>query len=223
MIEDFVDDSAPIINTDYRFGGMLKIQRGFSKQRWLGLRLFFGHESTHLGDEFSLAGEQAFPDSFERIDVSWEFVDFGILFEAIADPIWSVQAGFTHIIGTSYYNVDASSATKSAAGTVTPSTNQMDPYIGFDLEREFRNKVGAYMSVEGRWRSVYDYHKPNPESAEKRQLSVNLVIGVRKSGSGDAIGRASPFVRVYYGVNPHGQFRNQNDYTEFGIGLRLVH
>ena len=29
-------------------------------------------------------------------------------------------------------------------------------------------------------------------------------------------------LRVYHCVNPHGQFRNQKNFTELGIGVRLV-
>ena len=63
----------------------------------------------------------------------------------------------------------------------------------------------------------------NPQSSEERQASVNLIVGIKKNGTGKGgVGRASPFVRFYRGVNPHGQFRNQKDFTELGIGVRLV-
>ena len=29
------------------------------------------------------------------------------------------------------------------------------------------------------------------------------------------------YLRVYHGVNPHGQLRNQRDYTTFGIGVNF--
>jgi hypothetical protein len=79
----------------------------------------------------------------------------------------------------------------------------------------------VYVSAELRWRTIYDYHKTRPDAAEDRQASINVIAGVKLTGN-DLFGYASPFVRYYRGVNPHGQFRNQKDYTEIGIGLRLV-
>ncbi len=224
MIEDFVDVSNPIVNTDYRFGGALKLQYGLTPERFLGLRVMAGHESTHLGDEFSVAGLREFPDTFERINVSWEFLDLGVLYEDLYGPVWSARVGVTTTLPfrDSYYSVDALSATQSALGPVTESSRWVDPYFGLEAEwEEALGSWGPYVSGEARWRSIYDYHKSEPEADEDRQLSFNLVVGVRKAGGG-ALGRASPFVRLYHGVNPHGQFRNQDDYTQFGIGLRLV-
>jgi hypothetical protein len=228
MIEDFVDDSAPIINTDYRFGAMLKYRRGLEDQRWLAARLLIGHESTHLGDEFSIVGRRQFPRSFERINVSWEYADLGVLFESHRGTLpWTARAGVTCNLGDSYYQVGAGTITESPLGPVTLSTNRIDPYAGLEVLREemfqLRGNVGydVYASAEVRYRSVYDYHKANPSASEERQLSTNMIVGIKENG-GAGPGRVSPFVRYYRGVNPHGQFRNQKDYTEYGIGLRLV-
>jgi len=220
MIEDFADESAPIVNTDYRFGGMVKMQYGLSADEWFAMRIFVGHESTHLGDEFSIAGQREFPRSFERINVSWEFLDIGLLYER---ETWSVRGGATATLPFrySYYQTGPGTATQSPFGPVTESTNWIDPYVGFDAERE-ESKWTIYLSGELRWRSVYDYHKVRPDAAEERQSSVNLIAGLKKSGDDKGFGRASPFARFYYGVNPHGQFRNQKDFKELGVGLRLA-
>lgn len=228
MIEDFVDNSAPIVNTDYRFGVMAKVERGLRVGEWLGVRLHVGHESTHLGDEFSTVGRRTFPRSFERINVSWEYLDLGILYERQA---WSLRGGITSTLpfGDSYYQVGPGTVTESPLGVVTESQNSVDPYVG--AEREFQREVFAdrsgvgyvaYASAELRWRSVYDYHKESATSREQRQVSVNLILGLRKGGDAKGFGRTSPFFRFYRGVNPHGQFRNQRNYTEIGLGVRLV-
>jgi hypothetical protein len=220
MIEDLVDDSAPIINTDYRFGGIIKLQYGLSADEWLAMRIFVGHESTHLGDEFSIIGQRVFPRSFERINVSWEFLDVGMLYER---ETWSVRGGVTATLPfrDTYYQTGPGTVTRSPIGSVTESTNWIDPYAGFEAEWE-KPKWTSYLSGELRWRSVYDYHKVRPDAAEERQSSVNLIAGLKKTGNDNGFGRASPFARFYYGVNPHGQFRNQKDFKEFGIGLRLA-
>jgi len=65
MIEDFVDDSEPIVNTDYRFGLMAKVRRTLDDEKAWAVRVFVGHESTHLGDEFAIVGQRAFRREFE--------------------------------------------------------------------------------------------------------------------------------------------------------------
>ena len=229
MIEDFVDSSSPIINTDYRFGAMLKLQYGLGTDRWLGVRTFVGHESTHLGDEFSVVGQREFPTTFERINVSWEFVDVTALYEAGAGSMfYSLRAGFTYSLKDSYYGTDAESITESPIGPVTASSNRVDPHAGVEAEWEELIAGGSgpgwgpYVSLEARWRSIYDYHKSDPEADEERQLSLNFILGLRKAGAGGGLARVSPFVRLYHGVNPHGQFRNQSDFTVIGVGLRLT-
>jgi Protein of unknown function (DUF1207) len=226
MIEDFRDESAPIVNTDYRFGAMFKFRRGLPNQRWIAARIHVGHESTHLGDEFSI---NAAPATFERINVSWEYLDVGALYEwQVGQRGWTARGGVTTTLpfGKSYYQTGPGSVTSSSIGPVTESKNWFDPYAGLEFKREgllFNETFDFYASGELRWRSVYDYHKSDPDQSEERQASVNLIAGIKKTGAGRGIGgRASPFVRLYRGVNPHGQFRNQKDFTEIGIGVRLV-
>jgi len=226
MIEDFVDESAPIVNNDYRFGVMVKAQYRPSRDASVSMRLHAGHESTHLGDEFSINGQRRFPTTFERINVSWEYLDLGLLYRRHFGPLWSIRGGVTATLPfhDTYYIVGPGSVTQSARGPVTESKNWFDPYAGYEQlwHREHNDlRYDVYVSAELRWRSVYDYHKRSANDSEERQPSINLIAGAKKRGTG-MLGRVSPFVRFYRGVNPHGQFRNQKDYTELGIGLRLV-
>ncbi|HKO57113.1 MAG TPA: DUF1207 domain-containing protein [Thermoanaerobaculia bacterium] len=228
-IQDLNDKSAPIVNTDYRYGLMFKIRHGLSTTSWLAGRAFLGHESTHLGDEYSIRGQRRFPQSFERINVSWQYLDLGGMYESRAGAFRSVRGGVTASVlpfRGSYYGTDADAVTISALGPVTRSKNWCDPYIGLEMQWEsvFGGGVGwdVYLSTEARWRTVYDYHKPRADASEDRRISVNVVTGIKKTGAGTALGRVSPFLRYYRGVNPHGQFRNQRDYTEYGVGLRFV-
>jgi len=229
MIEDFADASNPIVNTDYRFGAMLKVQFGVSGSSWVSGRVSAGHESTHLGDEFSLAGQDAFTDTFERVNVSWEFLDVALLYERVIEASFvSGRLGLTTTVpfGDSYYSVDSMSATQSAVGPVILSHNSVDPYAGFQVEWEEvlgdSPGWGIYASTEFRYRSVYDYHRASEDVAEDRQLSVNLIAGLKKPTGGGPIATASPYLRFYHGVNPHGQFRNQRGFTLVGLGLRLT-
>jgi hypothetical protein len=220
MIEDLSDRSGPIVNNDYRFGGMLKVQYGLATGQWLSARLHFGHESTHLGDEFSIIGQRQFPTRFERINVSWEYLDLGLLYERLdGERFSSVRCGVTANVKDSYYATDAGSITESPRGPVTPSTNRLDPYVGSDVRwEELIGRWDIYVSGELRWRTIYNYHKRRPDAPEDRQASVNLIVGTKVNGEN----KASPFLRFYHGVNPHGQLRNQKSYSEMGLGIRLV-
>jgi hypothetical protein len=220
VIQDLRDHSVPIVNNDYRYGVMIKAQYGLAPARWLSARIHVGHESTHLGDEFSIVGERAFRTTFERINVSWEYLDAGLLYERVdGETFRSIRAGVTANLRGSYYSTDLNSITFSARGPVIPSRNREDPYVGAEVMRP--RVIGSwdgYASAELRWRSVYDYHRVSRNTHEARQASINVIAGTKINGSN----KASPFIRYYHGVNPHGQFRNQRDYTEVGIGVRLV-
>lgn len=231
MTEDFVDTSNPIINTDYRFGVTAKAQRGIADDVWMSLRVAAGHESTHLGDEFSLAASREFVDTFERINVSWEFLDLSVLGEwhrenPMGASVVSVRIGLTSTLPLedTYYSTDDDSATESALGPVVESRNWIDPYLGVEAEWEgVLGDWGPYASLELRHRSVYDYHRSSEDVSERRQPSANLIVGLKQSTGRRGLAIASPFVRIYHGVNPHGQFRNQRDFTVYGLGLRMAY
>jgi hypothetical protein len=85
MIEDFKDESAPIVDTDYRFGSMVKFEYGLSDSSWLSVRYVpWAHESTHLGDEYTIAASRQ--PGFERINVSYEYQEYGISYERSFGP-----------------------------------------------------------------------------------------------------------------------------------------
>ena len=72
MIEDHKDESAPIVDTDYRYGFMTKFQYGLTEESWLGIRLTpWAHESTHLGDEYTIIAQR--DPAFERVNPSFEY------------------------------------------------------------------------------------------------------------------------------------------------------
>ena len=83
MIEDFKDDSNPIVDTDYRFGAMLKFQYGLREKLRLGVRYVpWAHESTHLGDEYVIIAQRpTLEPPFERVNVSYEYQEYGVSFE----------------------------------------------------------------------------------------------------------------------------------------------
>lgn len=122
------------------------------------------------------------PTTFERINVSWEYLDAGILYESgSGSAFWSCRAGITATLPfrDSYYSTGPGSVTESPLGPVTRSRNWLDPYAGVQAEWEDLFAIGSsvgwepYVSAEMRWRSVYEYHRQNPRAAENRPASLN--------------------------------------------------
>ena len=82
--------------TDYRAGGMLKATRTLRSGMDLHGRFGLGHESTHLGDEFTIIAERVHKDTFERINVSWEYWELA----GGLDLNWgSIRGGYVRGLG----------------------------------------------------------------------------------------------------------------------------
>jgi hypothetical protein len=231
LVEDLVkDDSAPPFDTDYRFAPLgLKAQYAFQQglnegAYRLGARVFGGHESTHLGDEFTLHARALYPD-FRRINVSYQWLDLTLGLERDASatgwPLnWKLQAGTTIVVFSgkdeSYYSTEL---IEPVNGTVVPSHNRTEPYLSFEVEHASRTAGHwqPFASIDVRYRNVYDYAKTDASQSERRQPSGNLLVGFQDEGGNPL--RPALYLRGYYGVNPAGQFRSQSDYWLFGFGL----
>ena len=220
MVEDFKDDSAPIINTDYRFAVSLKYLRGLGNGWGMGFKVEpVGHESTHLGDEFTLAASKNDPDFF-RINVSYEYWDVAWYAQKETDRgTWRFQAGVIGLWGDNgFYTFDFS---ETGGREVTPSNRSLEPY--FDVERLSRTGwLGGwnwFLSLDVRSRIVFDYFRADPDIKEDRQLTSNLMIGLRDIGRD--VGIIDFFVRLYHGVNRNGQFRSERGYFLLGIGFHV--
>jgi hypothetical protein len=99
------------------------------------------------------------------------------------------------------------------------SKNNYEPSFGIEVtptEGGWR----PFASIDVRLRTVYDYHKASDDDPEERRASVGLALGLR-NGKARVNERGLPdlFFRGYYGVNPNGQFRNQRNYWQLGIGI----
>ena len=227
MLEDLQDPSAPILNNDYRFGLQIKAQRGLSDSvSWLAFKAHAGHESTHIGDEYALAARRLYA-AFERINVSYEWLDLGVSYERMtaAAGLWTIRGGAitTLPFGDSYY---AGDTLETAGRVVTESSNWIEPYAGAQYRHErlaWLGDWGMYASLDARLKSVYAYHKTDPDAGERMRPALNLLVGLvpKTGGRLGSLGTTSPYARAYYGVNPHGQFRNQSDFWLVGLGLRL--
>lgn len=226
MIEDLNgDDSSPILDTDYRFGLMLKGRFTLADQFWLKLRASVGHESTHVGDEFSLAAQRAEPRTFTRINVSHEDWDFtaGLDFILSEKHEIHVLLGLVGLVRPShgYYSTDL----LETNGAVVPvSHNNLEPYLSAEyfFLKSMLGTWAPWVSLDLRYRSVYDYTRADASIPEERNISTNFLVGLRnqerKRGEKGAV---DVYLRVYYGVNPAGQFRSQDGYLLYGFGIHV--
>jgi hypothetical protein len=223
MVEDFKDPSAPIINTDYRFGASLKYMRGLDNRWSLGFKFEpFGHESTHLGDEYSLAGRTQHEDFF-RVNVSYEFWD--VAFHAAKErdaSAWRLQGGVVGLWGDDgFYSYDLS---ETGERELTPSKSTLEPYLSLERlpRRGWLGSWSWFLSLDLRHRIVYRYFRESADEREDRQLSLNLMLGLMHAErTFGQRGITDFFLRFYHGVNPHGQFRSEKDYFLIGVGLHV--
>jgi hypothetical protein len=218
VIEDFKDVSNPIVDTDYRFGFMAKVQRRFEKMA-LGVRFVpWNHESTHLGDEYTLLANS--DPAFERINVSYENWEYGLSLEGeelFSDgDVWKIRQGGRKPWGKDGYYSDH--LLDSEEKTLTPSVANFEPSIGLEYRfSEWRGRQ-TYLSADARHQTVYTYHQTT-DNPERQQWSLNWQIGrtVPEGTSGTPLKQY--FVQFYRGVNPYGQLRSQKDYWSAGVGF----
>lgn len=226
MIEDFKDDSNPILNTDYRFSGMVKFSKALTSASWLAARLQFGHESTHVGDEFSVRATKERPD-FERINVSYEYWEYGVSME------WFTNKNQKHLVTLRHSGIGLFDNAKGYYSnhllgedvpTLTASMANFEPSFGFEwkFEQPILGPFGPFVSLEARYRLVYQYHR-DPSTPDSKQFSINTLVGVRRVERGFLEkGLPDLYFRFYRGVNPAGQFRSQKNYMLLGVGVLIA-
>lgn len=128
MIEDQKDESAPIVDTDYRFGFMMKFQYGLTETSWLGVRLTpWAHESTHVGDEYTIIASRV--PGFERINPSFEYLEYGLSYERMfGEAMLTLRHGGIHLHGEDGY------CSKTLLGSkeprLTPSEKNFESSFG---------------------------------------------------------------------------------------------
>jgi Protein of unknown function (DUF1207) len=211
MIEDFKDDSNPIVDTDYRFGFMAKAQYGLKEGMWLGFRFVpWAHESTHLGDEYTIIASR--DPTFERVNVSFEYYEYGVSLET---SNWTIRHGGINVWGEDGYYSDH--LLGSDERTLTPSKKNFEPSFGVEYRAPEWRARSLYLSVDIRNKLRYAYHR-QPGEDEHRQWSTTIQIGRAVPEGTRGFPLRDYFVQFYWGVNPYGQLRTQDDYWSAGFG-----
>ena len=221
MIEDFKDTSNPIVDTDYRFGFMGKLQYGLGSAWWLGVRFVpWAHESTHLGDEYTLLAQR--DPAFERVNVSYEYYEYGFSLEhsfGTNGRLFVRHGGLTPWGDDGYYSDHLLGETD---GTITPSRKNYEPSFGAEIRLPSAiNTNGTtrrqwFASLDARHKLAYAYHQRSAAD-ERRHLSWSFAVGQTDTETGTRVLQAY-FVYAYHGVNPYGQLRTQPDHTAVGLG-----
>jgi hypothetical protein len=218
VIEDFKDESAPIVDTDYRFGFMTKFQCGCFGETKLGIRFVpWAHESTHLGDEYTIVAVQ--DPAFERINVSYEYWEYGVSFEGSGafneGDNWTLRNGGRQPWGEDGYY--SNHLLGSDVPSLTPSRKNFEPFFGGEYRfPEWRGRQ-TYVSAEARHSLIYNYHQTS-DNPERRQWSWNLHLGRALPAGTSGTPLKQYFVQIYHGVNPYGQLRSQKSYWSAGFG-----
>jgi hypothetical protein len=241
VLEDMFDPvTAPVINTDYRFGSArIRAIRNFSGNDFIKnisfswLPIF--HECTHLGDEIIIYRmNDTFP--ITRINVSYEYTEFQITIndpDADRETRHSFRLGGLYRIssrGLGWFSVRKGVETLSDLNI--PASNYRAEYYaeyqyqrtrGFLASKRFVNLIS--FEVRNRLRYGYPLYKKvdnvweTTEIKEKMQLNFNLYLGYKfypRSNNTHSIGL---FLHGYRGLNPYGQLRNYPGYPFFGLSL----
>lgn len=231
--------TAPILNTDYRFAvPEFNYNYSFknSKLGNIGVKFIpFFHESTHIGDEILI---DKIRDSIPmaRINVSYETFELGCVLNdpfdrKIRNNALRVGAKFLWNPKKGYYSSD--SLERSPNLEIDPSQRWIEPYVQYQYQDpttwiSFGGKAMFVASVDFylRVRFGYPYAYLNDygdvevrQDGEAYELCTNVLAGwkfVRKSGKVSDVG---VFLHGYYGINPHGQFRNIPNYPFVGIKI----
>jgi hypothetical protein len=235
----FEKATAPILNTDYRFGVIeLNYLRQFNREK--GIRniaikfIPFFHESTHIGDEVLLYRVlDDFP--IRRINVSYELAELAV---TLNDPNGSIRNNHAWKLGVrgllnpskGWYSI------RSVEGDTTqvvPSRKWLESYLQYQHQRSkgflASKKAVSVISVEVRNRVRFGYPsylgKDNEDQWSPLALDEDLAVcfngyvGWKFSFEEDKLPRLGAYLRWYTGINPHGQFRNIPFYDFLGFAI----
>jgi len=224
----FEEKTAPVINTDYWFGTQMKfISYPFKNNKYFKnisvnfIPIF--HESTHLGDEFSLHGYSKISD-FKRVNISYEAWKISVTLndpDTLKGNVLSLKAGLQNLwtIKDGYYFTDS---LEVKGANIPKSSKIAEFFFVLNYQRTkglLANKKWANIfSVEAKNSIRFSYDENIPDT---RAWNFNIYFGWIYKKSNKPFQNIGFFIRHYQGTNPHGQFRNNGGFkfTAFSISL----
>lgn len=223
LVDMFESQTAPVIDNDYRFGFKVTVgytpnnsENRFIKNYHLTLVPIF-HESTHLGDEFSLHGYSQIPD-FARINLSYEAWQLFLGINRRSKPQQqnlSAELGYQRLMPykQGYYDIDPFEVKYRP---ILKSIKRDLWILRMQYIYPFR-KINSQMvaSMESRRETKFGYSADYPE---RRTWSVNFYTGYRVPIK-NSKRQLGIYYRHYRGIVPYGQLRNEGDFILNGVSI----
>ncbi|MEG1615846.1 MAG: DUF1207 domain-containing protein [Bacteroidales bacterium] len=235
---DLKSQSAPVLNTDYRFAvGQVKALRTFPNNGFLKNISFrfapYNHESTHIGDELTIRRKnEGFP--LTRVNVSYEYSELAV---CINDPNatrknnHALKAGLMVRIpnGKSWFKIYPNEGDTTLNYAMK---NLSEFYFEYEFQRTTgwltSKNVSNVLSLEVRNRARYHYPEVKwddetqgwytTRSKHTRSWNYNLYFGWKIRPKFTWYTNSVGFyLNAYYGIVPYGQFRNTPGYSYLGF------
>jgi hypothetical protein len=234
--------TAPVINTDYRFGSprLAYIERFANAKdslfkNWSLTWLPMFHECTHLGDEITIYRKDA-NVPITRINVSYEFSELQL---TLNDPDGARDTRHTARIGVAgrisdrglgWYSVrEDSELTQPVA--IAHSAERFEYYADYQFQRAdgplASPRALNVFAIEARNRVRYGYPLYRwidgawqaQEVREQLVWSFNAYAGWRFFPKADGERGVGVYAHAYYGINPFGQLRNYTAYPFYALAV----
>jgi len=227
LVDMIERETAPLVNCDFWLGVELKgiwypnINSKFGLKNLAFKFIPIAHESTHIGDEVAIHGYQTIED-FKRINVSYESWELGLTLndpDTLKSNILSFRTGIMGVwwLYHGYYSVDS---LEVKGQDVRKSGSKPEYYFILNWKRTqgwaCSQKWQNVLSIELRNRPKFEY---TVGVDEVRKWNLNSYIGWQYKKSDCYMGTMGLFFRFYYGINPHGQFRNLDNFRFIGLSL----
>jgi len=219
MLLDFDTPSSDVINTDFRIGGGLA-GRPLSQLKQLSLRYKFFHESTHIGDEYTLT---AVADSaFRRYNVSYEAHELFVAFdhrarrpESLLDFVYlRLYAGGRRLNTGAFEDFKDKSALRSLK-----IKNKNESQLGGEfflrgwlqpeLEPDKINELVKRIIRPQYFMAAAEFYRRDQYAvaAPAKKWSYNVAAGLVYGNYFESKRTTKLLLNYYRGVNPHGQLR----------------
>jgi hypothetical protein len=247
VLEDMFDPvTAPVINTDYRFGGpRFAVMRhlsdtGFVRNFSVSWLPRF-HECTHLGDEITLYRKDA-DLPITRINVSYGFTDLQLTLNdpaGLTDTVHSFRGGLS--VRLSDRELGWFGVRESVEIDDETHLEHSDERLEYYLQYQFQRADGPLaspralnvVSLEARRRLRYGYPIYKYDDAtdtwettpvrESMTMTFNVYAGWKfrpaSAERPDDLRALGLYFHFYRGINPYGQLRNYPGYPFFGVSL----
>lgn len=248
---DPISDNAPIVDTDYEFGGEIAVRAALTYKDEIRSSIYAGHISTHIGDEYTIAARsdpRQLP--FPRINVSYEPLRVALGYRHYGPtgdnryasfPLWRLDvvgnlesSCLPGLCGSNpYYNVEP---TESDGYPVPLTKEHIEGSLSVEgsVTRGFCDNQYSTTRIPGDVhfaillgvQNVFPY-RPDAGLPVKPVVDgeyapvLNAVLGWGFRRPNIGTLPATAYIRYYRGPNPYGQLRNQRDFSLVSVGLTL--